>query len=181
MYLYLSDSASSAMTLTSNEDEDSDTDRDLDDDSDSGRTCALLCYICGVDGREVECRPHNLNIVSLIPRSGYQLGFSLAYTFGVSTGVVQRKHCRPHNLNVPSLTLRSGCQLWDFHWPTHLARLLVYFQRSIVGLTILTSQVQFPGVGVNFGIFIGPHILQEYWCSFQEAESREISNNLFLN
>ena len=32
--------------------------------------------------------------------------------------------------------------------------------------------------------FIGPHIRCEYWCSSQEAESREISiscKNLFLN
>ena len=32
--------------------------------------------------------------------------------------------------------------------------------------------------------FIGPHIQREYWCSSQEAESREISisyKNLFLN
>ena len=32
--------------------------------------------------------------------------------------------------------------------------------------------------------FIGPHIRHEYWCSSQEAESREISiscKNLFLN
>ena len=34
------------------------------------------------------------------------------------------------------------------------------------------------------GFFIGPHIWREYWCSSQEAESREISiscKNLFLN
>ena len=34
------------------------------------------------------------------------------------------------------------------------------------------------------GFFIGPHIRREYWCSSQEAESREISincKNLFLN
>ena len=39
--------------------------------------------------------------------------------------------------------------------------------------------------GVDFGIFfIGPHIWREYWCSSQEAESREISiscKDLFLN
>ena len=32
--------------------------------------------------------------------------------------------------------------------------------------------------------FIGPHIWRKYWCSSQEAESREISmscKNLFLN
>ena len=35
-----------------------------------------------------------------------------------------------------------------------------------------------------FFFFIGPHIRREYWCSSQEAESREISiscKNLFLN
>ena len=34
------------------------------------------------------------------------------------------------------------------------------------------------------GFFIGPHVRREYWCSSQEAESREISirgKNLFLN
>ena len=54
--------------------------------------------------------------------------------------------CRPRNLEVPSSIPGSGCQLWDF--------------------------------------FIGPHIRREYWCSSQEAESREISiscKNLFLN
>ena len=63
---------------------------------------------CGVRGREVERRPGNLEVLSSIPGSGYQL--------------------------------------WDF--------------------------------------FIGPHILREYWCSSQEAESTEISiscKNLFLN
>ena len=36
----------------------------------------------------------------------------------------------------------------------------------------------------TLGFFIGPHIQCEYWCSSQEAESREISiscKNLFLN
>ena len=36
----------------------------------------------------------------------------------------------------------------------------------------------------TLGFFIGPHIRHEYWCSSQEAESREISKsckNLFLN
>ena len=36
----------------------------------------------------------------------------------------------------------------------------------------------------TLGFFIGPHIRREYWCSSQEAESREISiscKNLFLN
>ena len=37
---------------------------------------------------------------------------------------------------------------------------------------------------LTLGFFIGPHIRHEYWCSYQEAESREISRscwNLFLN
>ena len=37
---------------------------------------------------------------------------------------------------------------------------------------------------INSGISIGPHIRHEYWCTSQEAESREISiscRNLFLN
>ena len=36
----------------------------------------------------------------------------------------------------------------------------------------------------TLGFFIGPHIRREYWCSSQEAESREISiscKNLFLS
>ena len=64
--------------------------------------------ICGVRGREVERRPRNLEVLSSIPGSGFQL--------------------------------------WDF--------------------------------------LIGPHVRREYWCSSQEAESREISiscKNLFLN
>ena len=54
--------------------------------------------------------------------------------------------CQPRNLEVPSLIPRSGCKLWDF--------------------------------------FIGPHIRRKYWCSSQEAASREISvscKNLFLS
>ena len=42
-----------------------------------------------------------------------------------------------------------------------------------------------PGRGSQlWDFFIGPHIRREYWCSSQEAESREISiscKNLFLN
>ena len=42
-----------------------------------------------------------------------------------------------------------------------------------------------PGSGCQlWDFFIGPHIRREYWCSSQEAESREISiscKNLFLN
>ena len=38
----------------------------------------------------------------------------------------------------------------------------------------------------TLGFFIGPYIRREYWCSSQEAESREIRSsisckNLFLN
>ena len=44
----------------------------------------------------------------------------------------------------------------------------------------MTSQLQGPECDswerlFNFGTVIGPHIRCEYWCSFQEAESREIS------
>ena len=49
---------------------------------------------------------------------------------------------------------------------------------------IIRSQVRFPGAGVNLGTFVDPHIRREYWCSSQEAESREISvscKNFFLN
>ena len=56
--------------------------------------------------------------------------------------------------------------------------------RQSISLAILRSQVRFPEAGVNFGIFIGPHIRRKHWGSFQEAESREISRsckNLFLN
>ena len=42
-----------------------------------------------------------------------------------------------------------------------------------------------PGSGCQLqDFFIGPHIRREYWCSSQEAESREVSiscKNLFLN
>ena len=50
---------------------------------------------CGVRGREVECRPRNHRVPSLSPGSGSQLwDFSLAHTFGASTGVVPRKQYR---------------------------------------------------------------------------------------
>ena len=40
----------------------------------------------------LECRPHNYEEPSQIPRSGCQLGdCSLAHIFGESTGVVSRK------------------------------------------------------------------------------------------
>ena len=46
----------------------------------------------GVRGREVERRPRYLEVPISIPGSGCQLrDFSLAHTFGASTGVVPRK------------------------------------------------------------------------------------------
>ena len=46
----------------------------------------------GVRGREVERRPCNHEVPSSSPGSGSQLlDFSLAHTFGASTGVVPRK------------------------------------------------------------------------------------------
>ena len=43
-------------------------------------------------GREEERWPHNLEVPSSIPRRGVNLRiFSLAHTFGSSTGVVSRK------------------------------------------------------------------------------------------
>ena len=45
-----------------------------------------------VRGREVERRPCNYDVPSSSPGSGSQLwDFSLAHTFGASTGVVPRK------------------------------------------------------------------------------------------
>ena len=53
------------------------------------------CFNCGVRGREVERRPCYLDIPSSSPGSGSQLwDFSLAHTFGASTGVVPRKQNR---------------------------------------------------------------------------------------
>ena len=47
---------------------------------------------CGVHGREVERRPCNHEVPSSSPGSWSQLwDFSLAHTFGASTGVVPRK------------------------------------------------------------------------------------------
>ena len=57
----------------------------------------LLVSNCkgGVRGREVERRPCNHEVPSSSPRSGSQLwDFSLAHTFGASTGVVPRKQNR---------------------------------------------------------------------------------------
>ena len=49
----------------------------------------------GVRGREVERRPYNHEVPSSSPGSGSQLwDFSLAHTFGASTGVVPRKQNR---------------------------------------------------------------------------------------
>ena len=49
----------------------------------------------GVRGREVERRPCNHEVPSSSPGSGSQLrDFSLAQTFGASTGVVPRKQNR---------------------------------------------------------------------------------------
>ena len=50
---------------------------------------------CGVRGREVERRPCNHEVPSSSSGSGSQLwDFSLAHTFGASTGVVPRKQNR---------------------------------------------------------------------------------------
>ena len=50
---------------------------------------------CGVRGREVERRPCKHEVLSSSPGSGSQLwDFSLAHTFGASTGVVPRKQNR---------------------------------------------------------------------------------------
>ena len=49
----------------------------------------------GVRGHEVERRPCNHEVPSSSPGSGSQLwDFSLAHTFGASTGVVPRKQNR---------------------------------------------------------------------------------------
>ena len=49
----------------------------------------------GVRGREVERRPCNPEVPSSSPGSGSQLwDFSLAHTFGASTGIVPRKQNR---------------------------------------------------------------------------------------
>ena len=51
--------------------------------------------MCSVRGREVELRPCNFEVPSSIPGSGCQhWDFSLAHTFGTSTGVVPRKQNR---------------------------------------------------------------------------------------
>ena len=51
--------------------------------------------LCGVRGREVERRPCNHEVPSSSPGSGSQLwDFSLAHTFGASTGVFPRKQNR---------------------------------------------------------------------------------------
>ena len=66
-----------------------------------GSTLILTHYqttnfrLCGVRGREVERRPCNHEVLSSSPGSGPQLeDFSLAHTFGASTGVVPRKQNR---------------------------------------------------------------------------------------
>ena len=54
-----------------------------------------IAQLCGVRGREVERRPCNHEVPSSSPGSGSQLwDFSLAHTFGASTGVVPRKQNR---------------------------------------------------------------------------------------
>ena len=56
--------------------------------------------------------------------------------------------------------------------------------RKSVGLAIVRSRVEILGASVKVRIFIGPHIWHEYWCDFQEAESRGISiscKKVFLN
>ena len=44
-----------------------------------------------------------------------------------------------------------------------------------VDLAIMRTRVQFLGVGVNFVLFIYPHMGHKYCCSSKEAESRNIS------
>ena len=51
----------------------------------------LAFFTCGVRGHEVERRPCNHEV----PGAGFNFGnFSLAHTFGASTGVVPRKQNR---------------------------------------------------------------------------------------
>ena len=55
---------------------------------------------------------------------------------------------------------------------------IVVWQKPIYSLSVNKIVCQL------WDFFIGPHIRREYWCSSQEAESREISiscKNLFLN
>ena len=55
----------------------------------------------GVRGREVERRPYNHEVPSSSPGSGSQLwDFSLAHTFGTSTGVIPRKQNRERLVSV---------------------------------------------------------------------------------
>ena len=52
-------------------------------------------HSCGVSGCEIQRRPSNHEVPSSSPGSGSQLrDFSLAHTFGASTGVVPRKQNR---------------------------------------------------------------------------------------
>ena len=64
------------------------------DDSVSQKTFPTILEVVG-RGREVERRPCNHEVPSSSPGSGSQLwDFSLAHTFGASTGVVPRKQNR---------------------------------------------------------------------------------------
>ena len=54
----------------------------------------MLAIYGDVCDHEVEHRPRNHKVPSSIPGSLCQLGFSLAYTFGVNNGVVPRKQNR---------------------------------------------------------------------------------------
>ena len=67
---------------------------------------------CGVRDREVERRPRNLEVPSSIPGSGCQLwDFSLAHTFGESTGVVPRKQNRERLVDVVENLFLNRCKI----------------------------------------------------------------------
>ena len=96
--------------------------------------------------------------------------FTLSQTspcFQVSTAQVFRKHCwKRRNC---SLTSNLWCP-WSWGRASALQSWGPEFESQE-----LVSTLRF---------FSGPHIRHEYWCSSQEAESREISiscKNLFLN
>ena len=49
---------------------------------------------CGIHAHEIEHQPRNHKVLSSIPGSWFQVGFSLALTSGASTGVVPMKQNR---------------------------------------------------------------------------------------
>ena len=126
-------------------------------------------------------RPYNLGLTMI--KRPYNLGLTMIkrpYNLGLT--MIKR----PYNLVLTMIKRPYNHGLTMIKRPYNHGLTMVIRGREVErrprNLEVPSS---IPGSGCQlWDFFIGSHIRREYWCSSQEAESREISiscKNLFLN